>query len=218
MIRTFTKEFVLKCEEIALERRGELGLGLDRAVDPRRIARELLAIEVLAVDRYRDRHPDAVGQLTDRDAAAFNAMAVFHGTRCLIVVNPSQGSEDEALSIAHEIAHIELEHERLEAPLFDADGTRRSWRPEQESEAEYLSREILVPRRGLRMVLDRNGGLRPHAAARFGVSPGLIRRRMIETGLGEPVRPVAIELPADLVREPESVGGRPPSATTSPRP
>jgi Zn-dependent peptidase ImmA (M78 family) len=212
MIRTFTKEFVLKCEEIALERRGELDLGLDRAVDPRRIARELLAIEVLAVDHYRDRHPDEVGQLTERDAGAFNAMAVFHGTRCLIVVNPSQGSEDEALSIAH----IELEHERLEAPLFDADGTRRSWRPEQEAEAEYLSRELLVPRRGLQMVLGRNGGLRPRAAARFGVSPALIRRRMIETGLGEPVRPAAIELPADLVGGPEAVGRRPPSATTSP--
>lgn len=217
MIRTFTKEFVLKCEEIALERRGELGLGPDQAVDPRRLAEELLAIEVLSVDHYRDSHPDAVGQLTDRDATAFNAMAVFHGTRCMIVVNPSQGSADEALSIAHEIAHIELEHERLEAPLFDADGTRRSRRPRQEAEAEYLSREILVPRQGLQVVLARAGGGRQGAATCFDVSPALIRRRVIETGLGEPGRVTPLEMPTDLIDGLATIERQDARATTRPR-
>jgi Zn-dependent peptidase ImmA (M78 family) len=220
MIRTFPHEFVLKCEEIALERRGELGLEDDEPIDPRRLAEDLLAIGVITVDHYRDRHPEAVGQLTERDAIAFNAMAVFHGTRCLIVVNPSQGSGDEALSIAHEIAHIELEHERLEAPLFDEDGTRRSWRPAEEAEAEYLAREILVPRRGLQAVLglDHVAGIRPRAATHFGVSPALIRRRLIETGLEVRERRPRIEIPADRAIELRPTNGIRPGATTRPRP
>ncbi len=194
MIRTFANEFVLECEEIALERRGELDIAEWESIDPRRIAKEILAIDVVGVDHYRGLYPDEVGQLTERDAVSFNAMTVFHGTRCLIVVNPSQGSADEALSVAHEIAHIELEHERLEAPLFDEDGTRRSWRPGEEAEAEYLAREILVPRRGLRTVLTQFGGSRRQAARHYGVSPALIRQRMLETDAGTAGRS-RIELP-----------------------
>lgn len=197
MIRTFSKEFVLKCEEISLERRGELGLVDDDAIDPRQLAEELLAIDVIAIDHYRDRYPEEVGQLTERDAIAFNAMTVFHGTRCLIVVNSSQSSADEALSIAHEIAHIELEHERLEAPLFDEMGTRRRWRPDQEAEAEYLAREIMVPGRGLRTLLTQVRGVRRRAASHFGVSPALIRQRVIETGPGEAAQGARIEIPGD---------------------
>jgi Zn-dependent peptidase ImmA (M78 family) len=217
MIRAFANEFVLECEEIALERRGELDIAEWEPIDPRRVAEELLAIDVIAVDHYRASYPDEVGQLTERDAVSFNAMTVFHGTRCLIVVNPSQGSADEALSVAHEIAHIELEHERLEAPLFDDDGTRRSWRPTDEEEAEYLAREILVPRRGLRTVLTQFGGVRRQAARYFGVSPALIRQRMIETETGSGGR-ARIEMPAsgNMDFTAERSGSVPPQ--TRPRP
>jgi Zn-dependent peptidase ImmA (M78 family) len=192
-----SQEFVLECEEIALERRGELGLGDQEALDPCLLASELLAIDVITVEHYRGLHPEAVGQLTERDAISFNAVTVFHGSRAMIVVNPSQGAAEAALSVAHEIAHIELEHERLRAPLFDEEGRRRSWHPTEELDAEYLAREMLVPRQGLRPVLARLGGTRGAAAAHFGVSSALIRQRLIETDPTPGELSPGIEIPED---------------------
>jgi Zn-dependent peptidase ImmA (M78 family) len=202
-----SQEFVLECEEIALERRGELGLGDQEALDPRVLADELLAIDVITVEHYRCLHPEAVGQLTERDAIAFNAVTVFHGSRALIVVNPSQGAAEAALSVAHEIAHLELEHERLRAPLFDEEGRRRSWRPTEELEAEYLAREMLVPRKGLRPVLARLGGMRRAVAAHFGVSSALIRQRLIETDPSPSEHPSGIEIPEDGPLRLRAIGG-----------
>jgi Zn-dependent peptidase ImmA (M78 family) len=173
--------FRAECEELALELRREIGLDSQDRLNPRRRAEDM-AIDVFTIERFRDHYPEAVDQLAEHDAEAFDAMVVFHGTRCLILVNPSQSPEEEALSIAHEIAHIELEHERLEAPLFDEAGRRRSWHPRDEAEAECLARTMLVPEVAIGPVLrDCNGSIRD-AAGHFGVSVATMCRRMEETG------------------------------------
>jgi Zn-dependent peptidase ImmA (M78 family) len=173
-------EFRAECEEIALELRREIGLDSQDRLDPCDRAEDM-AIDVFTIARFRELYPDAVDQLAERDTEAFDAMVVFNGTRCLILVNPSQSPEEEALSIAHEIAHIELEHERLKAPLFDRKGRRRSWHPREEAEAEYLARTMLVPKVAIEPVLARLGGNVDAAAAHFGVSVALFRKRMDET-------------------------------------
>jgi Zn-dependent peptidase ImmA (M78 family) len=216
MIRVVSQEFVLECEEIARERRGELGLGDQEALDPRLLAREILAIDVITVEHFRALHPEAVGQLTERDAVSFNAVTVFCGSRAVIVVNPSQGAAETAVSVAHEIAHIELEHERLEAPLFDDEGHRRSWHPAEEFEAEYLAREMLVPRQGLRPVLARLGGIRRGVGAHFGVPAGLIRQRLIETEPAPGEHHPGIEIPEDGLLRMRLGGGEGAPAATGP--
>jgi Zn-dependent peptidase ImmA (M78 family) len=174
-------EFRAECEEIALELRSEVGLGSQDRLDPRVRASDM-AIDVLTLEHYRGLYPEAVDQLAEQDDAAFDAMVVFHKTRCLILVNPSRSPEEEALSIAHEIAHIELEHERLEAPLFDEAGRRRSWHPRDEAEAEYLARTMLVPEVAIEPVLVGCEGSLRRTAEHFGVSVATMCQRLEETG------------------------------------
>ena len=224
MIEKLPDEFRAECEEIALELRREVGLGSQDRLDPRDRAKDM-AIDVFTIERFRELHPNAVAQLAKNDAEAFDAMVVFHGTRCLILVNPSQSPEEEALSVAHEIAHIELEHERLEAPLFDEAGRRRSWHPQEEAEAEYLARTMLVPESAIEPVLARCGGNIGEVAAHFGVSVRLLRQRMNETRrpseLGAAVAAVDQAAPPIQISRrfgiypPEEVGGEPEPAPSS---
>jgi Zn-dependent peptidase ImmA (M78 family) len=215
-------EFRAECEEIALELRREIGLDSQDRLDPRDRAKDM-AIDVFTIERFRELYPDAVYQLAERDAEAFDAMAVFHGTRCLILVNPSQSPEEKALSIAHEIAHIELEHERLKAPLFDEEGRRRSWHPQEEAEAEYLARTMMVPKAAIEPVLARLDGSVGAAAAHFGVSVALLRKRMDETRplLGEVLasdekRVEKIHISRRFGMHPDEEGGGEPSPAPSP--
>jgi Zn-dependent peptidase ImmA (M78 family) len=224
MIEELPDEFRAGCEEIALELRREVGLGSQDRLDPRDRAQDM-AIDVFTIERFHELHPEAVDQLAKHDAEAFDAMVVFHGTRCLILVNPSQTPEEEALSIAHEIAHIELEHERLKAPLFDEAGRRRSWHPQEEAEAEYLARTMLVPKSAIEPILARYGGNVGKAAVHFGVSVGLLCQRMEETQrpseLGAAVaaadgRAALIEISRRFASYPTEGGGGEPEPTPSP--
>jgi len=167
--------FVDRCEDIALELRGELGIGDQARLDPKELAAHL-AVDVHSIEHFRPRLPDEVRRLAEEDVESFAAVTVFCGTRCLILVNPSQGSHEEALSIAHELAHLELEHEPT-WPLFDAAGRRRRWRANEEVEAEYLAGAILAPRSGVRALIARLGHDPRRISEHFGVGPSLARRR-----------------------------------------
>ncbi len=176
MIEVLPEAFVDKCEEIALDVRGELELGREDIFDPRDLA-DLLAIQVHTIERFRDFLPDEVRQLTELDAASFAAATVFCETRCLILVNPSQSDSEEALSIAHELAHLELEHEPT-WPLFDEQGRRKRWAKDEELEAEYLAGALLIPRSAVLPVFSRLDKDPLGIAAHFGVSLSLMRRRI----------------------------------------
>jgi len=177
MTEALADEFVDRCEQIALDLRNELELGDQGRLDPRGLAGHW-AIDVHSIERFRKTLPEEVRQLTEEDAKSFAAATVFCGTRCLILVNPSQTDPGEALSIAHELAHLELEHEPT-WPLFDEAGQRRCWRPNEEAEAEYLAGALLVPRSGIEPVLSRLGRDPTKGAAHFGVGLGLLRRRVL---------------------------------------
>jgi Zn-dependent peptidase ImmA (M78 family) len=168
-------ELVDRCEDIALELRGELGLGDQARLDPQDLAAHL-AIDVDSIERFRRSLPAEVRQLTEEDAESFAAVTVFCGSRCLILVNPSQTSREEALSIAHELAHLELEHEPT-WPLFDQSGRRRRWRANEEVEAEYLAEAMLAPRSGVSAVMSRLGHDPRRVGDHFGIGPVLTLRR-----------------------------------------
>jgi hypothetical protein len=168
-------EFVDMCEDIALDLRGELGLGDQARLDPQAVAAHL-AIDVDSIERFRDRLPVEVARLAEEDVESFAAVTVFCGTRCLILVNPSQGSREEALSVAHELAHLELEHEPS-WPLFDASGRRKRWSANEEVEAEYLAEAMLAPRSGVGAVMSRLGHDPRRVGEHFGVGPVLMLRR-----------------------------------------
>ncbi|HEU4905413.1 MAG TPA: ImmA/IrrE family metallo-endopeptidase [Solirubrobacterales bacterium] len=168
--------FVDECEEIALELRGELAVDDRTRLDPRLVA-DHLAIDVQTIERFRRYLPEEVTRLAEEDVESFAAATVFRGTRCLILVNPSQSDIEQATSIAHELAHLELEHEPT-WPLFDERGRRRSWCAEEEAEAEYLAGAMLAPRSGVEPVLSDCSQDPRRCAAHFGVSPSLMRQRV----------------------------------------
>jgi len=179
--------FVEQCEKIALDLRGELGLSGEARLDPLELF-EQRAIEVHTIERFRETLPDEVARLTGEGADAFSAATVFCGTRCLVLVNPSQSDREKAVSIAHELAHLELEHEPT-WPLFDERGRRRSWCANEEAEAEYFAGALLVPRSGLKSVLrSLNRDVRG-VASHFGVDIALLKRRLAESGGSRVVDP-----------------------------
>jgi hypothetical protein len=167
-------EFVDHCEQVALEVRGDLGLEVSDAFIPREFA-EHQAIDVESIERFLPAFPAEVQRLIEAGPETFAAATVFCGTRCLILINPNQSDREEALSIAHELAHRELEHEAT-WPLFDEQGRRRRWSAGEEEEADYLAGAMLVPRSSLEA--SGFGSDHQEATAHFGVSPALLRRRV----------------------------------------
>jgi len=192
MSPVLSRAFVSMCEEIALEKRDELSLGSEDRLDPCALA-DMLAIEVVSIERYREGLPIEVRRLTRLDVKALSAITVFRGTGCRILVNPVHTKEHQDESISHELAHVLLEHKPT--PLFDENG-KRYWSAEREAEADYLADALLVPAEGAAIVLSSHNGDVEITAERFGVSPSLISRRASRVGI-----------PVGVAAEAESIAG-----------
>jgi IrrE N-terminal-like domain len=112
-------------------------------------------------------------------AAGFSATTIVAGPRRLIVYNPRHEPARKASSLAHELAHVILEHEA--APALGAGGCRQ-WDARQEAEADWLGSTLLVPRASaLAWMLERDDV--DAGASNFGVSVELFRWRINHTGV-----------------------------------
>jgi hypothetical protein len=159
--------------------RRDLGLGpLDR-LDGFALA-EAWGIPVVSLGELReDGAPEASIRRLTSPEAGFSATTIVVGPRRLIVYNPRHEPGRKASSLAHELAHVILEHEA--APALGVGGCRH-WDGRQEAEADWLGSALLVPRAGaLAWMLesdDVDGG-----ASNFGVSVELFRWRINHTGV-----------------------------------
>ena len=107
--------FKAEAEKLALVVRDELRLGLLDALDCVALAEEW-GIPVVAVDDLRqDGVADAHIQLLMIGGSGFSAATVVSGTKRLIVYNPRHTPGRRANSLAHELAHVVLEHEAAPA-------------------------------------------------------------------------------------------------------
>lgn len=195
--------FADECEEIALEVRAELGLRSCDHLDPRALA-EHLAIEVAPLDLYRGTLPEEVARLTEDDPTALSAVTVFRGTRCKILINPEHCAEREANTIAHELAHVMLEHKPR--PLFD--GGERIWCGAEEDEANYLAGALLVPRDAVGLMMSVMEEDEAAVADHFGVSEELMARRIAQctdSRSEEAVHPIVAELRDEAIDEEISI-------------
>jgi hypothetical protein len=174
----FRPGFKADAERLALEVRAELGLAPDDRLDPRDLAR-LLGIPVV---RVRDlagegARPESVARLLAQDAG-FSALTVCAGTSRLIVYNQRHPPGRRASSLAHELAHVLLEHPPLGDPGPDG---RRRWDAEVEAEADWQAGALLVPREGALAWLRRERGP-GHGERHFGASRALFLWRLHQTG------------------------------------
>jgi Zn-dependent peptidase ImmA (M78 family) len=171
--------FPAEADRLATAVRAELGLGVHDPLDPRRLA-EKYGVPIWAITDLVAAGADAtsVHRLTVVDPGCFSAGTVFAGTSRLIIFNPVHPEGRLANSLAHELAHLLLEH--TPGPAIGPGGCR-VWDPEMEGQADLLAAVLLVPRDAA-LACARVGLPHPIGAARFGVSADLMRWRTDHTG------------------------------------
>lgn len=156
--------FKAEAERLALEVRGEVGAGPYGRLAPTDVAEQygipLLDLSGLACED--------TGALDDE----VSALTVVQGARRLIVVNDGMSPVRQRSAVAHELAHILLEHD----PSVVADGERQ-WQPTAEAEADWLGGCLLVPK-GAAIGCACAGMSDRAVAARYGTSLALARWRM----------------------------------------
>lgn len=159
--------------------RNDLGLGLLDRLDCFALA-EGWGIPVVSLGELRE---DGASEVSIRrllsPEAGFSATTVVVGPKRLIVYNPRQEPGRKSNSLAHELAHVILEHEA--APAIGVGGCRH-WDGRQEAEADWLGGALLVPRAGaLEWMLESDDI--DAGASNFGVSLALFRWRINHTGV-----------------------------------
>jgi hypothetical protein len=171
--------FKSDAERIAEFVRHDLGLNALDRLDCFALA-EQWGIPVVSLGELRE---DGAGQESIRRLmsaeAGFSATTVVVGTRRLIVYNPRHAPGRSANSLAHELAHVILEHEP--APAIGIGGCRH-WDARQEAEADWLGGVLLVPRSSALAWMLRKDDLN-EGARHFGVSADLFRWRVNHTGV-----------------------------------
>ncbi|MFD2418297.1 ImmA/IrrE family metallo-endopeptidase [Amycolatopsis pigmentata] len=164
--------------EITLEVRDELGVGVFAPLDPYALA-ELYGIEVLDTS-HPCLPPESVRHFTEKRPHVFSgALVPLRPSGALIIENHVHHPRRRRATIAHEMAHVLLEHP-FGLTLTDADGCR-AVAPEIEEEATELSGELLVPTDAARLAAFRRWSDQA-VATHFRVSLRMARWRMNVTG------------------------------------
>lgn len=171
--------FPSEAERLATGVRSELALGLHDRLDPRCLA-DLYGVPVCSLTDLvsEGSDPSSVHRLTAVDPGCFSAGTVFVGSSRLIIVNPVHPPGRSANSLAHELAHLLLEH--APGPAIGPGGCR-VWDQNMEDEATILASILLVPREAA-LACARVGLPHSIGAARFGVSTDLMRWRTDHSG------------------------------------
>lgn len=171
--------FKSEAERIARGVRSDMGLNAAKSVAPEDLA-SLLGIEIRAGDELVQRErfkeleriqPDSFSACTFRPSPE----------RVVIVYNPLSAKSRRRSDLAHELAHILLDHElsRLErlgdVTFFSCDAV-------QEEEAGWLSGCLLLPR-ALLLAETRRGASAKEIARICGVSEQMAQYRLNVTGV-----------------------------------
>lgn len=186
MAAELRRGFKADAERIAELVRRDLGLEpLDR-IDCFALA-EAWGIPVVSLGELREdgASESSIRRLMSAEPG-FSAATVVVGPRRLIVYNPRHEPGRKASSLAHELAHVILEHEA--APAIGLGGCRY-WDGRQEAEADWFGSTLLVPRAGALAWMLQSDDV-DAGARNFGVSVELFRWRINHTGVVREVQKV----------------------------
>jgi hypothetical protein len=127
--------------------------------------------------------PDVVAQLLDYDPDGWSAVTCLASDQARIIYNPRHSLARQNSDIAHELAHIILEHEPGKIVLsHDASIVMRSFDPKQEEEASWLGWSLLLPRTALAHATKARLG-KTEIARKWVVSGQLVEYRTRVTGV-----------------------------------
>ena len=177
---TYDRGFKAHANRIALEVRRELHLDVHEPLCPWRLA-ESLAIPVIPLRGLNGRGASLakhIDYLVTKGAQFFSALAVFRGSRRLIIHNDAHAPTRQRSDLAHELAHALLMHPPH--PPFCSNG-ERIFDAKLEKEAGWLGPVLLVPNEAARGAAA-TGLAEDPAAQTYGVSKDLIRFRMRMSG------------------------------------
>jgi Zn-dependent peptidase ImmA (M78 family) len=171
--------FKSEAERLADRTKTQMGVAAAEPVKIRALARHL-NIDIVPADQLIDHR-----KLHDLDTAqqgAFSA-ATFHLSkdRVIIVCNPLNDPARTNSDIAHELAHILLDHQVRELQTI-AGNTFFTCDPEQEEEANWLAGCLLLPRQALLREAFA-GASAESIAAKYQVSPSMARFRLNTSGV-----------------------------------
>ena len=171
--------FKSEAERIARRVRSEMGLNASKSVAPEVLAR-LMGIEIRAGDELIQR--ERFKELESIQPDSFSACTLRPSPdRVVVVYNPLSARSRRRSDLAHELAHILLDHElsRLErlgdVTFFSCDAM-------QEEEAGWLSGCLLLPRSLLLAEVGRGANAKK-IAEKCGVSEKMAQYRLNVTGV-----------------------------------
>ena len=171
--------FKSEAERIAKRVRSELGMGVAQSVAPEELA-QLLNIEVRAGDELIPR--ERFDELENLQRGAFSACTLRPtADRVVVVYNPLSAKSRRSSDLAHELAHILLDHELSRIERL-GDVTFLSCDAIQEEEAAWLSGCLLLPR-PLLLEEVRRGSSAREIAKKCGVSEDMAQYRLNVTGV-----------------------------------
>lgn len=177
---TLPHGFRTNAEKEALHWRRELGVAPTAPLDLRELGHRL-EVDFVSADTLINR--SRLDDLERLQAFAFSAATFLIHDRRFIVTNPVRTPGRLASDIAHELAHLLLDHDLTE--IQDINGIPfRTCSPNQEEQATALGGALLLPRPLLLAAAQR--GLDPdRISATYGVTPDMARYRYNTTGVGK---------------------------------
>jgi hypothetical protein len=175
---TLRRGFKAHAEREAARVRKELRLAPHDRLDPRVLARHLNISIVVASDLVDIKELEELERL---QAFAFSAATFEISDRKIIVVSPLRKSGRQNSDIAHELAHVMLNHDLSE--IRDLDGMPfRTCRPDEEEEATAFGGTLLLPRPLLLSAARREATI-DQIAAQYDVTVEMARFRFNTTGV-----------------------------------
>ena len=169
-------------ENLAEGLRRELGTSPVGPIDLVALAQSL-GVKLLTPRELPGVSGDDLHQLLVRDRSGWSAASIKRNGVPLIIYNPAHSTGRQSSDIAHEIAHILLNHDPGTIVLSeDGSFVMRSFVADQEEEANWLAWCILLPRRALEHCIRSKMSMEQISAA-FGTSEVLVRFRIQMTGI-----------------------------------
>lgn len=170
--------FKAEAERIAQRVRADAHVGRSARLKLKSVA-ESLDVRIVSA---QDLVPiETLHEIERIQAYSFSACTFEINERHVIVFNPIRSRPRRRSDIAHELAHIILEHDLTEIQYLN-DVPFRTCRPDQEQQATALGGTLLLPRPAL-LEQARQGATVDQVAKKFGVTKQMAQFRWNSTGV-----------------------------------
>jgi uncharacterized protein DUF955 len=169
-------------ERLSAGIRRDLGLTGTAPLPAKQLA-EYLDVRLWTPHDVQDLPSEVLDQLLRHDPEGWSAVTEEIGDDVIVIYNPTHSIGRQSSDIAHELAHVLLDHEPGRI-IMSADGNvvLRSYDAKQEEEANWLAWTLLLPRVAL-VAARRDQKTIQEIGHEYGVSTTLVTFRLRKCGV-----------------------------------